>query len=101
MSAPAESAASAGGRTLGRDFWVYFAGQTLSELGGSFTLFALPLLVYKLTHSATNLAITTVADFSPYLLFGLILGAIVDRADRRRLMMRTDLARGWSSPSSR
>ncbi len=94
MSAPAESAASAGGRTLGRDFWVYFAGQTLSELGGSFTLFALPLLVYKLTHSATNLAITTVADFSPYLLFGLILGAIVDRADRRRLMMRTDLARG-------
>jgi MFS family permease len=57
-------------------------------------LFALPLLVYKLTHSATNLAITTVADFAPYLLFGLILGAFVDRADRRRLMLRTDLLRG-------
>ncbi len=81
-------------RGLGRDFWIYFAGQTLSELGGSFTLFALPLLVYKLTHSATNLAITTVADFSPYLLFGVLIGAIVDRADRRRLMLRTDLARG-------
>ncbi len=97
--APAGGGAAAdggapGGAGLGRDFWIYFAGQTLSELGGSFTLFALPLLVYKLTHSATNLAITTVADFAPYLLFGLILGAIVDRADRRRLMLRTDLLRG-------
>jgi hypothetical protein len=91
MTAPASDAVDRG---LGRDFWVYFAGQTLSQLGGSFTLFALPLLVYKLTHSATNRAITTVADFAPYLLFGLILGAIVDRADRRRLMLRTDVARG-------
>jgi hypothetical protein len=92
-TAPGDASPRAGGG-LGRDFWVYFAGQALSELGGSFTLFALPLLVYKLTHSATNLALTTVADFAPYLLFGLILGAIVDRADRRRLMLRTDVARG-------
>ena len=89
-----EPGATAARGGLGRDFWIYFAGQTLSQLGGSFTLFALPLLVYKLTHSATNLAITTVADFSPYLLFGLILGAVVDRVDRRRLMLRTDIARG-------
>lgn len=89
------SATTATGRGgLGRDFWVYFTGQTLSQLGGSFTAFALPLLVYKLTKSPTNLALTTVADFAPYLLFGLILGAVVDRANRRRLMLRTDLLRG-------
>jgi len=28
---------------LGRDFWFYFSGQAVSQLGGSFTLFALPL----------------------------------------------------------
>jgi len=85
--------APAGGRArLGRDFWFYFSGQAVSQLGGSFTNFALPLLVFKLTHSATNLALTTVAEFVPYLLFGLPLGAVVDRFDRKRLMLGSDIA---------
>jgi hypothetical protein len=36
--------------TLGRDFWLSFSGQLISQVGGSFTLFALPLLVFQLTH---------------------------------------------------
>jgi MFS family permease len=78
---------------FGRDFWLYFSGQSVSQLGSSFTTFALPLLVFKLTQSATNLAITTAATFAPYLLFGLVLGAVVDRVDRRQMMLRTDLGR--------
>ncbi|MFL6136285.1 MAG: MFS transporter [Frankiaceae bacterium] len=81
-------------RTLGRDFWLYFTGQVVSQLGTSFTTFALPLLVFKLTHSATNLALTMAAEFVPYLLFGLILGAVVDRVDRKRMMISVDLLRG-------
>jgi len=75
------------------DFWLYFSGQLISQVGNSFTLFALPLLVFKLTDSATNLALTTVANFVPYLLFGLVLGAAADRLDRRRMMLLTDVAR--------
>jgi MFS family permease len=82
-----------GVRRLGRDFWLYFSGQSVSQLGSSFTTFALPLLVFKLTDSATNLAITTAATLVPYLLFGLVLGAVVDRVDRRQMMLRTDVAR--------
>jgi len=78
---------------FGRDFKLYFGGQLISQLGSAFTMFALPLLVYKTTGSATGLAITTVANFTPYLLFGLVLGAIVDRVDRRRLMRLTDWTR--------
>jgi MFS family permease len=81
-------------KSLGRDFWLYFTGQLISQVGGSFTLFALPLLVFDLTHSATNLAITTAAEFVPYLLFGLLLGALVDRVNRKRMMLLTDSARG-------
>jgi len=83
----------AGRRTLGRDFWLYFSGQLVSQIGSSFTLFALPLLVFKLTHSATNLALTTASNFVPYLLFGLVLGALVDRVDRKRMMLLTDVGR--------
>jgi MFS family permease len=85
-----------GRRGLGRDFWLYFGGQVGSQLGSKFTLFALPLVVYKLTGSPTNLALTTVSEFLPYLLFGLLLGAVVDRVDRKRWMIGVDLARGLS-----
>ncbi len=80
-------------RKLNTDFWKYWTGQTISNLGSSVTLFALPLLVYKLTGSALNLGITTAATFLPYLLFGLLLGAMTDRVDRKRMMILTDIGR--------
>ncbi|HEX6481887.1 MAG TPA: MFS transporter [Ktedonobacteraceae bacterium] len=78
---------------LNSDFWKYWTGQTISNLGSSVTLFALPLLVYKITGSALNLGITTAAEFLPYLLFGLILGAWTDRVDRKRMMIAADVGR--------
>lgn len=75
------------------DFWKFWLGQTVSQLGSSFTGFALPLLVYTLTGSAVNLAVTTAAYFLPYLLFGLVIGAWVDRIDRKRMMIGVDLGR--------
>jgi MFS family permease len=78
---------------LSRDFWTFWSGQTVSNLGSSFTAFALPLLVYKLTGSALNLGIATAAYFVPYLLFGIVIGAFVDRLDRKRLMILSDFGR--------
>ncbi len=80
-------------RGLGGDFWRFWIGQTVSNLGSSFTLFALPLLVFKLTGSPLNLGLITAFEFLPYLLFGLVLGAWVDRVDRKRMMIATDIAR--------
>lgn len=80
-------------RRLGRDFELFFGGQLLSQLGNSVTLFLLPLVVFVLTGSALNLAITTAAEFLPYLLFGLVIGAYVDRLPRRRLMIVSDVLR--------
>lgn len=76
---------------LSSDFWKFWGGQTISNLGSSVTLFALPLLTFKLTGSAVNLAISTAVTFLPYLLFGLVIGAWVDRLDRKRLMISLDL----------
>jgi MFS family permease len=78
---------------LSGDFGRFWLGQTVSNLGSSFTLFALPLLVFKLTGSPISLGVTTATEFVPYLLFGLVIGAWVDRVDRKRLMIATDLAR--------
>lgn len=75
------------------DFWKFWAGQTLSSLGSAVTSFVLPLLVFKLTGSALGLAVAFALNTLPYLLFGLLIGAWIDRVDRRRLMIGVDLVR--------
>ena len=72
------------------DFKKFWVGQTISNLGSSFTQWAVPLLVYGLTHSAVNLGIATAATFLPYLLFGLLIGAWMDRVDRKKAMIALD-----------
>ena len=89
-SAPNPANASAG-RGFSADFWKFLFGQTVSNVGSSFTLFALPLLVFKLTGSALNLALVYAAEYLPYLLFGLLIGAGVDRVDRKRLLVAVDV----------
>jgi MFS family permease len=79
-------------RGFSADFWKFLVGQTVSNIGSSFTLIALPLLVFKLTNSAFNLALITVAEYVPLLLFGLVIGVWVDRIDRKRVMIFADIA---------
>jgi MFS family permease len=84
-------------KALPTDFWRFWTGQTISNLGSSFTQFALPLLIFKLTGSAINLGLASAAIFLPYLLFGLLIGAWVDRVDRKRLMIGPTSCAPWSS----
>ena len=75
---------------MNRDFAKFWIGQTISNLGSSFTQWAVPLLVFQLTHSALNLGVAMAATFLPYLFFGLPLGAWMDRVDRKRAMVLLD-----------
>jgi MFS family permease len=75
---------------MSRDFVKFWVGQTISNLGSSFTQWAVPLLVFQLTHSALNLGVAMAATFLPYLFFGLLIGAWMDRVDRKRAMILLD-----------
>lgn len=79
--------------SLSVPFWLYFTGQGLSSLGSAFTTVAVPLLVYRLTGSATELGVTTAVTYLPWMLFGLLGGAVLDRVDRKRIMVLADLVR--------
>ena len=76
---------------MSADFLKFWIGQTISNLGSSFTQWAVPLLVYELTKSPLSLGLATASVFVPYLLFGLVLGAWMDRVDRKRTMIGLDL----------
>lgn len=76
-----------------RNFNIFWVGQLLSALGDAFALIALPLLVLETTGSVAQMGLVTGASGVSMLLTGIFAGAIVDRVDRRRLMILCDLGR--------
>jgi MFS family permease len=68
-------------------------GQLVSEAGDGLTNLALLLLVNSLTGSTAAIAAMAIVLAVPPLTIGLLAGAYVDRADRRRIMLASDLLR--------
>lgn len=76
-----------------RNFNVFWSGQTFSNLGDSFALIALPLLVLQATGSIAQMGLVTGTFGISNLVTNLISGVVVDRVDRRLLMIWCDLGR--------
>jgi MFS family permease len=87
-----------------------WTASTLSALGTGLTVVAAPLYVSARTSNALIVSATTGVAMLPWLLFALPAGVLVDRVDRRRLMVAVDWTRtaamgllaiaivsGWSS----
>ncbi|MGB3683767.1 MAG: MFS transporter [Rubrobacteraceae bacterium] len=75
---------------LGANYWKLWAASTVSNLGDGITLVAGPLLAASLTRDPLLVAGVALAQRLPWLLFSLISGALVDRLDRRLLMVAVD-----------
>jgi MFS family permease len=75
-----------------RDFRRYWLARMASLSGSLVTAVAMPVLVYRLSHSAGLTALTTTLEALPYLVVGLFAGALGDRLDRKRVMVAADLA---------
>jgi MFS family permease len=76
-----------------RDYLLLFSGQTVSQFGTGISQLVYPLLVLTLTRSAVQAALIGALAFLPQLLFGLVAGALVDRWDRKRVMIICDVGR--------
>ncbi len=79
--------------SLGSGFWRVWTAATASNIGDGIVLAALPLLAAELTREPIGVAATTIAVRLPWLIFGLFAGVVVDRTDRLRMMIHTDLVR--------
>ena len=75
MAPPSPSADPAAPLLRDRDFLGYTAARGLSLIGTITTLIALPVLVYRLSGSASFTALVTALEAAPYLLLGLLAGA--------------------------
>lgn len=76
-----------------RDFRLLWTGQAISNFGDALTNLALLLTAQRLTGSTAAVATTAIAAALPTLAFGLFAGAYVDRWNRKRVMIVSDLFR--------
>jgi DHA3 family macrolide efflux protein-like MFS transporter len=72
-------------------FIIVWAGQIISVLGSSMTQFALTIWAYQETGSATALGIINSSFIVPFLVLSPVAGVMVDRYNRKLMMMVSDL----------
>ncbi|MFI6261387.1 MFS transporter [Micromonospora sp. NPDC051006] len=76
-----------------RNFGTYWLAQSLSAVGDSFAYIAMPLLVLHATGSVAQMGLLTAVAGVASVGAGVFGGVLVDRYDRRTLMIAADLAR--------
>jgi MFS family permease len=77
-----------------RNYRLFFFGQLVSVAGTWMQSVAQSFLVLDLTHSGTQLGLTSAARFLPMFLFGPIGGVFADRMDRQRVLYVTQTLSG-------
>jgi Na+/melibiose symporter-like transporter len=78
---------------LDHRFWRLLTATALSNLGDGVRVAAFPLLAAALTRDPVLVGGLAVAQYLPWLVFGLVAGALADRLDRRALMWTVNTAR--------
>jgi MFS family permease len=77
-----------------RNYRLYFFGQLVSVIGTWMQAVAQSFLVLELTHSGTQLGLTSAVRFLPVLIFGPAGGLFADRRDKRRVLLVTQTSAG-------
>ena len=80
-------------------FTLVWLGQLVSVLTTNMTAFALTIWVFEMTGSVTALGLMQVFFITPYLLITPFAGVMVDRHNRKLMMMISDLVAGLATIS--
>jgi DHA3 family macrolide efflux protein-like MFS transporter len=86
-----ENSSQPGARNWARRFFTIWTGQALSLFGSALVQFALIWWLTQESGSATVLAIATLVGMLPQIVIGPFAGALVDRWNRRVIMIVADL----------
>jgi MFS family permease len=78
-------------------FTIVWVGQVISFLGSGMTGFALMIWAWEITGQATALALVGFFSFGPTVLLSPVAGALVDRWNRKLVMILSDLGAGLST----
>src|SRR6266496_3690687 len=78
-----------------RSFTLLWIGQLISSMGSALTTLAASILVYRVTGSVLSVGLMLIATAGPTVLIGLFAGVFVDRYNRKRILLISDLLRAF------
>src|SRR5437868_15241751 len=79
-----------------RDFLLLVSGQAVSSAGSQISLVAFPLLILALTNSPAQAGLMTAVRGLAFALFCLPAGSLIDRLDRKLVMILCDIGRAFA-----
>ncbi len=94
-TANAESTPSTFAVFRNRDFSFLWSGQLVSTIGNSLTSVAASIVIFRQTGSALSVGLMLAATALPTLFVGPIAGVVVDRGNRKRIMIAADVTRAF------
>ena len=77
-----------------REYFKLLAANAVNRFGDSVDSIALSLLMYEVTGSASMMALLLAVNYLPTIILQPIAGAVVDRMDKKAVMVWMDFARG-------
>ncbi|KMP27984.1 MFS transporter [Bacillus wiedmannii] len=77
--------------TFSKEYKIFIFGLLISRIGDSLYTFALPWIAYQLTSSAVIMSSLFAINVLPIVLFGPLVGVIIDRYDRKKLLWIADI----------
>ncbi|MGY2613439.1 MFS transporter [Bacillus pretiosus] len=78
-------------KTFSKEYKIFIFGLLISRIGDSLYTFALPWIAYQLTGSAVIMSSLFAINVLPIILFGPLVGVIIDRYDRKKLLWIADI----------
>lgn len=76
-----------------RSFIVLWMAQFVSQVGDRLAMVAFPWLIYQSTDSAFSTGVVLALYALPYVLFGVVAGVVIDRLNKRLVLVGVDLLR--------
>ncbi len=91
----ADSVVPLGDRPLGanRSFLLLWTGQFVSQIGDRLAMVAFPWLIYQSTGSTFSTGVVLALYALPYVVFGVLAGVVIDRLNKRLVLVGVDLLR--------
>ncbi|MES5955183.1 MFS transporter [Bacillus fungorum] len=77
--------------TFSKEYKIFIFGLLISRIGDSLYTFALPWIAYQLTGSVVIMSSLFAINILPIVLFGPLVGVIIDRYDRKKLLWIADI----------
>ncbi|MGX5469249.1 MFS transporter [Bacillus wiedmannii] len=74
-------------------FTIYFLGATFSKIGTQIYRLAIPWFVYEQTNSIGLMSLMWIVEVAPFVILGPFLGAMIDKWNRKKVMIWSDLGR--------